>query len=101
MGARCAPAPLATARRSPSADRSVPRSSPSNGGRAGAQRAPPIESERVARTLARVVRQEYYGALGWPYESEYVGTTVLHNFYFTTEIHIEFVYRAGDGQRFE
>lgn len=36
-----------------------------------------------------------YGYPGWPWEREVFGEAVQHNFYFTTEISIPFVYTAG------
>jgi fibro-slime domain-containing protein len=41
-----------------------------------------------------------YAAAEWPWESEYLGEATLHNFLFTTEIHIQFSYEASRTQRF-
>jgi fibro-slime domain-containing protein len=37
---------------------------------------------------------EQYGYIGWPWEEEVLGQSVLHNFYFTTEVQSSFVYTA-------
>jgi fibro-slime domain-containing protein len=55
--------------------------------------APPDEEAKIP--------EEYYGALGWPWESDYLGTEpTLHNFLFTTEIHFDFTYHADRTQHF-
>ena len=50
-----------------------------------------------APAQARIPPQ--YAGVEWPWEAEYLGEVALHNFLFTTEIHIEFEYDAARTQR--
>ncbi|HEX9619998.1 MAG TPA: fibro-slime domain-containing protein [Polyangiaceae bacterium] len=42
-----------------------------------------------------------YGYLGWPSDADVLGTSVLHNFHFTTELRLRFRHRAGAGSTFQ
>jgi fibro-slime domain-containing protein len=62
----------------------------------------PIDDHPDALTDTRYEAKipEQYGYLGWPWEGDVLGSAPLHNFHFTTEIHIEFAFDEAKTQRF-
>jgi fibro-slime domain-containing protein len=63
----------------------------------------PIDAHPDALTdrQERAKIPEQYGGLGWPWEDDFLGGAQLHNFLFTTEIHVNFTYHADRSQRFD